>query len=51
MKTNKVLKGASALGVKVKRDKSLDKLSGKVLFPEKLEEANKVLSNLEWKTR
>jgi len=50
VKTKKQLKGASALGVKVKRDKSLDKLSGKVLFPEKLKVANKVVSNLKWKT-
>jgi hypothetical protein len=44
----KNLKGASALGVKVKRDKSLDKLTGKVLFPEKLKEANKIVSKLKW---
>ena len=50
MKIKKELKGASALGVKVKRDKSLDKLSGKVLFPEKLKVANKVVSNLKWKS-
>ena len=50
MKTRKELKGASALGVKVKRDKSLDKLSGNVLFPEKLKVANKVVSNLKWKS-
>jgi len=50
MKTKRELKGASALGVKVKRDKSLDKLSGKVLFPEKLKVANKVVSNLKWKS-
>ena len=50
MKTKRELKGASALGVKVKRDKSLDKLSGKVLFPEKLKVANKVVSNLKWES-
>ena len=50
MKEKKALKGADALGVTVKRDKSLDKLSGKVLFPEKLKQANKVVSNLKWKT-
>lgn len=44
----KKLKGASALGVRVKKDKSLDKLSGKVLFPEKLNIANKVVANLKW---
>lgn len=48
MKSKKKLKGAAALGVKIKRDKSLDKLSGKVLFPEKLKEANKVVSKLKW---
>jgi hypothetical protein len=50
MKTKKELKGASVLGVKVKRDKSLDKLSEKVLFPQKLKVANKVVSNLKWKS-
>lgn len=50
MKAKKELKGASSLGVKVKRDKSLDKLSGKVLFPEKLKAANDIVSNLKWKT-
>lgn len=43
------LKGASALGIKVRRDKSLDKLSGKVLFPKKLKIANEVVSKLKWK--
>lgn len=49
MKTKKALKGASALGVTVKKDKSLDILSGKVLFPKKLKVANKVVANLKWK--
>ena len=49
MKQKKKLKGAEALGIKVIRDKSLDKYSGKVLFPEKLELANKVVKNLQWK--
>lgn len=49
MKYKKEVKGASQLGVKIKRDKSLDKLSGKVLFPEKLETANKVVAKLVWK--
>lgn len=49
MKTKKVLKGASVLGVKVKRDKSLDQLSGKNLFPGKLELANKIVTKLIWK--
>jgi len=50
MKEKKEFKKATALGVKVKMDKSLDKLSGKVLFLEKLKQANKVVSNLKWKT-
>lgn len=48
MNTKKQLKGASALGVKVVRDKSLDKLSGKILFPEKLAAANKIIAKLKW---
>lgn len=48
MNTKKHLKGAAALGVKVIRDKSLDKLSGKVLFPKKLEQANKIIARLKW---
>ncbi|MES2701326.1 MAG: hypothetical protein V4649_01750 [Bacteroidota bacterium] len=44
----KKLEGAAALGVNIKKDKTLDKLSGKVLFPEKLKEANKVVSKLKW---
>jgi hypothetical protein len=42
----KKIKGAEAVGVKVKISKSLDKLSGKVLFPEKLKAANKIISKL-----
>jgi hypothetical protein len=45
----KKLKGAEAFGVKIKISKSLDKYSGKVLFPKKLEIANKVVSNLRMK--
>ncbi len=48
MKARKTLKGASMLGIKVKRDKSLDKFFGKVLFPEKVAQANKVIANLIW---
>lgn len=48
MNTRKHMKGASSLGVKVIRDKSLDKLSGKVLFPDKLKQANKVVAKLKW---
>jgi hypothetical protein len=40
MTSNKRLKGAEALGIKVTRDKSLDELSKKVLFPESLKIAN-----------
>ena len=49
MKAKKKLKNASAFGVRVIRDKSLDKLSGVDLFPEKTKEANKVVANLKWK--
>ena len=50
MKFFKKIKGAAAVGVKVKRDKSLDNLSGTVLFPEKLREANRIISRLKWKS-
>lgn len=50
MKAKKKLHGAVTLGVKVRQDKSLDKLSGKILFPEKLKLANEVVSRLKWKT-
>ncbi len=49
MKAKKKLKGASAFGVRVIRDKSLDKLSDVDWFPEKTEEANKVVAKLKWK--
>lgn len=45
MNTKKQLKVASSLGVKVIRDKSLDKLSGKVLFPENWNKLIKLLLN------
>ena len=48
MKPKKELKGAEALGVKVKIDKRLDKLSGRILFPEKLKEANRIISKIKW---
>jgi hypothetical protein len=48
MSAKKKLKGAEAFGVKIKKDKSLNKFSGKVLFPEKLKEANKIVSRLKW---
>ncbi len=50
MKSKKELKGASKFGVKIQKDISLDLYSKKVLAPEKLEFANKVVSNLKWKT-
>jgi hypothetical protein len=46
MKQTKKIKGAEAVGVKVRVSKSLDKLSGKVLFPEKLKAANKIIGKL-----
>ncbi|NII27922.1 hypothetical protein HB364_22755 [Pseudoflavitalea sp. X16] len=46
MKKTKKMKGAEAIGVKVKVSKSLEKFSGKVLFPEKLEKANKIIGKL-----
>lgn len=48
MKSSKKIRGAEILGVKVRRGKSPDKLSGKVLFPKKLKEANEVVSKLKW---
>ena len=44
MKQTKKFKGAEAVGEKVKVSKSLDKFSGKVLFPEKLKRANEILA-------
>jgi len=49
MKSRKKLKDGAALGLKLKKDKSLDKLSGKVLFPEKLKEANRIITKMKWK--
>jgi hypothetical protein len=46
MKKSKKIKGAEAVGVKVKVSKLLDKLSGKVLFPDKLKAANKIISKV-----
>jgi hypothetical protein len=46
MKKARKLKGAEAIGMKVKVSKSLEKFSGKVLFPEKLEKANNIISRL-----
>ncbi|SEG11008.1 hypothetical protein SAMN03080598_02527 [Algoriphagus boritolerans DSM 17298 = JCM 18970] len=47
---NQKLEGAEKLGVKIRKVSSLSESSKKVLFPEKLEFANKVVSNLKWKT-
>lgn len=46
MKQTKEIKGANAVGVNVKVIKSLDNLSGKVLFPKKLKMANKIIGKL-----
>jgi hypothetical protein len=46
MRQAKKIKGAEAVGVKVKVFKSLDKFSGKILFPKKLKSANKIISKL-----
>jgi len=49
MKAKKKVKKDFASGVRVIRDKSLDKLSDVDWFPEKTKEANKVVANLKWK--
>ena len=46
MKKKKATKNAAYFGVTFTVDKSLDKLSGKVLFPEKLKQANEMLSKM-----
>ena len=46
MKKKNVEKSIAPFDVKFKIDKSLDKLSGKVLFPEKLKKANEMLSKM-----
>lgn len=45
MKREKTSKATKGFGVKVTINKELDKLSDKVLFPEKLRQANEILSN------
>jgi hypothetical protein len=45
MKQKKTSKATKDFGVKVTVNKELDKLSGKVLFPKKLRQANEILSN------
>lgn len=43
-------KGAKEMfGIEVTVDPALDKISGKILFPEKLAKANEILSKLELK--
>ena len=46
MKKKKVLKGDKDWGLKLTVNKDLDKLPN--LFPEKLEQANKILSNMKF---
>lgn len=41
--------GARKFGVKITKDSLLNSTSKKVLFPEKLELANKIVANLKWK--
>lgn len=38
------------MGIKIIRDKSLDKLFGKVLFHEEVEECNKIVHANKWET-
>ena len=45
MKQKKATKGVKDWGLKITVNKDLDKYSNKILFPEKLEQANKILSN------
>ncbi len=46
MKQAKKIKGGEVVGVKITGSKAMDKLSGKVLFPEKLKAANKIIGKL-----
>jgi hypothetical protein len=48
MKVKKKLKKDFAPGIRVIRDKSLDKLSDVDLFPEKTKQANEVVAKLKW---
>ncbi len=45
-KEKKVIKDAAYFGVRITVDKTLDKTSNTVLFPEKVAKANKILSKL-----
>ena len=51
MKAKKKPKGTEAVGVRVKQDKTLDKLTNRVLFPAKLKEANEVVAKLKWQPK
>lgn len=46
MKQQKKIRGAETVGVKVTISKELDKLSGNILFPQKLKKANKIIGKL-----
>jgi hypothetical protein len=46
---DRAAKKAASLGMKITVNKELDKLSNKVLFPEKLEQANKILANTKFR--
>lgn len=48
MENKKKLIGAEAFGVKLIRVKTIEGISGRVLNPEKLEEANRVLKQIDW---
>jgi hypothetical protein len=48
VKKQKTFKEAKDFGLNIKVNKELDKLSGQALFPEKLEQANKILSNMKF---
>jgi hypothetical protein len=50
MKQKRKILGASKVGVKVRKEAALNTTSKKILFPEKLEVANKIVSNIKWKT-
>jgi hypothetical protein len=44
--TSKKIKGAEVVGVIITVSTAMDKLSGKVLFPEKIKKANKIIGKL-----
>jgi hypothetical protein len=47
--TNKFKGAKEMFGIEITVDPTLDKMSGKTLFPEKLAKANEILSKLEFK--